>query len=119
MDRVTTGLLSTWLVNHGAKIQDESTQFEHFVNFIVLSRQHDQQFTVDDYSYGADGTIGIDGFALTVNNELIPGLEELEDALSGARHIEAVITLVQAKRSSGYDLGDLSIFADTSVSLLT
>lgn len=93
MDRVTTGLLSTWLANHGANIEDESTQFEHFVNFIILSRQHDQQFTVDDYSYGANGTIGIDGFALTVNNELIPGLDELEDALSGARHIEAVITL--------------------------
>lgn len=119
MDRVTTGLLSTWLSNHGAKIEDESTQFEHFVNFIILSRQHDQQFTVDDYSYGADGTIGIDGFALTINGELIPGLEELEDALSGAHHIEAAITLVQAKRSSGYNLGDLSIFADTSVSLLT
>jgi AIPR protein len=119
MDRVTAGLLSTWLANHGAQIMDESTQFEHFVNFIILPRQNDQQFTVDDYSCGTGGTIGIDGFALTVNNELIPGLDELEDALSGIRHIEAVITLVQAKRSSSYDLGDLSIFADASVDLLT
>jgi hypothetical protein len=119
VDRVTAGLLGTWLANHGAQIKDESIQFEHFVNFIILSRQHDQQFTVDDYSYGAGGTIGIDGFALTVNNELIPGLDELEDSLAGARHVEAVITLMQAKRSSGYDLGDLSIFADASVSLLT
>lgn len=121
MDRVTAGLLSTWLANHGGQIRDESAQFEHFVNFIILSRQHDQQFTVDDYSYGAGGTVGIDGFALAVNNDLIPGLEELEDFLAHARsrYIEAVITLVQAKRSSSYDLGDLSIFADASVSLLT
>ncbi|GGP42081.1 AIPR family protein [Saccharothrix coeruleofusca] len=119
MDRVTAGLLKTWATNHGVTQSEESEKFERFANFIILSKHHDEQFTVDDYSCGDNGTIGIDGFALTVNGELIPGLNELEDALSGRHSIESAITLIQAKRSSSFALGEISIFADTCIALLT
>ena len=82
MDRVTTGLLTSWLSARESSAQDESEQFEDFVSFIILSRNSDQQFAVDDFSVGAGGTQGIDAFALSINGELIPGLPELEDALS-------------------------------------
>jgi hypothetical protein len=119
VDRVTEGLLNTWVQNSGAKFSSKSQQFERFVNFIVLSRHHDSQFTVDDFSCGDDGTLGIDGFALSINGELIGNLEELEDALAGKHPIEAAVTLIQTKTSTSFNLGDLSIFADTAIALLT
>lgn len=119
MDRVTEGLLDTWASNSGATFRDKSQQFERFVNFIVLSRHQDEQFTVDDFSCGDDGTLGIDGFALTVNGELISTVEDLEDTLTGKHSIESAITLTQSKTSTGFNLGELSVFADTAISLLT
>jgi hypothetical protein len=119
MDRVTEGLLNTWAVNHGAASWNESTKFEYFVNFIILSRHHDEQFTVDDFSCGSDGTQGIDGFAISINGELVPTLEDLEDALSGRSQFESAIIFTQAKRSTNFSLGDLSVFADTAISLVT
>jgi hypothetical protein len=119
LDRVTEGLLNAWTAAQGIQDKEQSELFEHFANFIILSKNHDQPFSVDDYAYGADGTIGIDGFAISVNGELIPNLEDLDDVLSALRSVEASITIVQAKRSTEYRLGELSIFADTAVSLLT
>jgi hypothetical protein len=111
--------VKTWAANHGSVDLDESEQFERFVNFVALSRHHDESFNVDDFSCGGDGTLGIDGFAISVNGQLISNSEEMEDALGGKHPIEASLTVMQAKTSSGFNLGDLSIFADASVSLLT
>lgn len=120
MDRVTTSLMKAWALNHGGDSTDnEARNFELFANFVVLSRHHYEKFNVDDYSCGDDGTIGIDGFAILVNNELISNSEEMEDALSGKHPVDASVILTQVKTSSGFDLGRLSIFADTAVSLLT
>lgn len=121
MDRVTTGLLSNWQKSQDASSSlSESEQFERFVAYVVLSRMTDQQFSVDDYIVGGDGTLGVDGFALTINSELIPTTQELEDVLnSSPKRIEAGITLIQTKRSAHFDLGDLSVFSDTALNPLT
>jgi hypothetical protein len=119
MDRVTRGLMESWAKDAGVGHLKEYVAFERFVNFIVLSRHHDQQFSVEDFSCGDDGTLGIDGFALSVNGELVSDMAELEDALSGGGAIEVSITLTQVKTSASFDLGDLSIFSDASITLLT
>ncbi|MET7557782.1 hypothetical protein ABZS72_26625 [Streptomyces albidoflavus] len=112
MDRVTRGLMENWAKDAGVGHLKEYVAFERFVNFIILSRHHDQQFSVEDFSCGDDGTLGIDGFALSVNNELVSDMAELEDTLSGSGAIEVSITLTQVKTSPSFDLGDLSIFSD-------
>lgn len=119
MDRVTRGLMESWAKDAGVGHLKEYVAFERFVNFIVLSRHHDQQFSVEDFSCGDDGTLGIDGFALSVNGELVSDMAELEDALSGGGAIEVSITLTQVKTSASFDLGDLSVFSDASITLLT
>ncbi|MFB6505920.1 AIPR family protein [Streptomyces sp. NPDC002466] len=119
MDRVTRGLMESWAKDAGVGHLKEYVAFERFVNFIVLSRHHDQQFSVEDFSCGDDGTLGIDGFALAINGELVSDMAELEDALSGVGAIEVSITLTQVKTSASFDLGDLSIFSDASITLLT
>ncbi|MGW4742731.1 AIPR family protein [Nocardia xishanensis] len=118
MDRVTHRLFKDWIDNSGLGSEDEAEQFEFFVNFVVLSRQHEQQFSVDEYSCGAGGTVGIDGFALSINGELIPGIDELEDALQGKHSFDSAITIIQVKRTDGFNLGDMSVFADTAVAML-
>ncbi|CAI4164384.1 hypothetical protein IPZ55_17485 [Streptomyces sp. A10(2020)] len=119
MDRVTRGLMENWAKDAGVGHLKEYVAFERFVNFIILSRHHDQQFSVEDFSCGDDGTLGIEGFALSVNNELVSDMAELEDTLSGSGAIEVSITLTQVKTSPSFDLGDLSIFSDASITLLT
>ncbi|WP_329036739.1 AIPR family protein [Streptomyces sp. NBC_00178] len=111
--------MESWAKDAGVGHLKEYVAFERFVNFIVLSRHHDQQFSVEDFSCGDDGTLGIDGFALSINGELVPDMAELEDALSGSGAIEVSITMTQVKTSPSFDLGDLSIFSDASITLLT
>ncbi|MFF7441107.1 AIPR family protein [Streptomyces sp. NPDC008122] len=118
MDRVTRSLMENWAKGAGVGNLKEYVAFERFANFIILSRHHDHQFSVEDYSCGDDGTLGIDGFALSVNNELVSNLGDLEDALSGTGAIEASIIATQVKTSPSFDLGDVSVFSDAAISLL-
>lgn len=118
MDRVTKGLLKTYVDSAGLSELDESQQFERFVTHIALSKLYEGSFSADDFCVG-DGVQGIDAVALSVNGSLIGELSELEEILSETNSIRADLIFAQAKTSAKFELGDLGVFADTVVSLVT
>lgn len=118
MDRVTRGLLKTYVDSAGLSKLNESQQFERFVTHIALSKLYGGNFSADDFCVG-DGTQGVDAIALAVNGGLIGELSELEEIIAEPIPIRADIIFVQSKTSAKFELGDLSVFADTAVSLVT
>ncbi|MCX6468097.1 MAG: AIPR family protein [Corynebacteriales bacterium] len=118
MDRVTKGLLKTYVDGAGLSLLSESQRFERFVAHIALSKIFGGTFSADDFCVG-DGIQGVDAVALSVNGELIGDLAELEDVLAGATSVRADLVFIQAKTSAKFELGDMSVFADTCVSLVT
>jgi hypothetical protein len=118
MDRVTRGLLKSYVDTAGLTGQSETQQFERFSTHVVLSKLYGGTFSADDYCVG-DGVQGVDAVALAVNNVLVSEQDELEDTLSHPGPIAAEFTFVQAKTSSKFELGDLSIFADMVSRILT
>lgn len=118
MDRVTRGLLKTYVTTAGLGSLKDTQQFERFATHIVLSKLYGGTFSSDDFCVG-DGVQGIDSASLSVNGGLISDLPQLEDALMESGPIFAELIFVQAKTSPKFDLGDLGIFADAVVSLIT
>lgn len=118
MDRVTRGLLKSYVETAGLGGQQESQQFERFATHVILSKLYGGTFSADDFCVG-DGVQGIDAATLTVNGVVVADIDELEDVLEHPGPIAAEFVLVQAKTSPKFELGDLSIFADTATAVIT
>lgn len=117
MDRVTRGLMKSYVDAAGIGSQTETQQFERFVTHLVLSKLFSGTFSADDFCVG-DGVQGVDAVALSVNNVLISDASDLEEALSHPGPVSAEILFIQAKTSEKFELGDLSVFADTATRIL-
>jgi hypothetical protein len=118
MDRVTAGLLSTYVETAGLSSLPTHQQFERFATHIALSKLFGGTFSADDFCVG-DGVQGVDAVALAVNGVLITDASQLEDVLSDDGAFLAELVFLQAKTSAKFELGDLSIFADTVTALVT
>lgn len=117
MDRVTRTLMRTYASAAGLSGLAEHAQFERFATHIALTKAQNGSFSADDFCVG-DGVQGIDAAALNVNGELVRDLDDLEAVLEEAHTLTFEILLLQAKTSSKFDLGDLSVFADMAKSLV-
>ena len=117
MDRVTKSLLKTYVENAGLQALTETQQFERFVTHIALTKSHGGTFSADDFCVG-DGVQGIDAAAIAINGTLVADADDLQAALDHPGPISAELTLVQAKTSAKFELGDLSVFSDTATGLL-
>ncbi|WP_082937613.1 AIPR family protein [Rhodococcus sp. 852002-51564_SCH6189132-a] len=117
MDRVTQSLLKSYVDAAGLENLSETQQFERFTTHIALSKLYGGTFSADDFCVG-DGVQGFDAVALSVNGALISDISQLDDIMMDSGPISAEFVFVQAKTSSKFELGDLSIFADASESLI-
>lgn len=118
VDRVTKGLLKTYVDSAGLGKLGETQQFERFVTHVALSKLYEGSFSADDFCVG-DGVQGVDAVALSVNGALVSDFSELEEILAEGGSLRADLTFLQAKTSAKFELGDLSVFADTAASVVT
>jgi hypothetical protein len=71
----------------------DSSQFERFANYVILSRDHQEIFAGDlerleAVSVGGPGDLGIDGLAFKVNGRLVTSIQEARDVVSDSRAVE-------------------------------
>lgn len=109
MDPVTSSLLKDFVASQQIGSKDEATQFEHFVNYIVLFDIFAEEFDVEAISTGS-GEFGIDGISIIVNDTIIEDEEQLEDLAESCGALAVQFVFTQAKTSKGFDSGDLSKF---------
>lgn len=86
-----------------------SKQFEHFVNYCVISSHALEAFDLEDVSVG-DGVPGIDGIAIVVNDHLVTSVDEIDYFKKSFGKLDAKFIFSQAKTSARFDMGDIGNF---------
>ena len=110
MDKITKSLLDTFSNQNEIESLSESTRFEHFANFSIISKLFRGSFEIDDIHSGSGGDCGIDGLAIIVNGRIILDEDELRDVVEATSHLDADITFIQAKTSSSFDGSSIGSF---------
>ena len=109
MDPVTSSLLKDFVTSQQIGSKDEATQFEHFVNYVVLFDLFTEEFDVEAIATGA-GEFGIDGISIIINDTIVEDEEQLDDLAENANALLVQFVFTQAKTSKSFDAGDLSKF---------
>lgn len=111
MDRITKSYLENFSNMFSLKSNmDESEKFEHFVNYTLIEPKTSSSINLEDINIGKNGTIGLDGFTIILNNEIISTEEELDDFVSSTKKIYGEIIFIQAKTSTTFDSKEVSNF---------
>ena len=104
MDRITKTLLNNFLKTQEIVNKDESSNFEKFVNYSILSND------IDSISIGSGNDTGIDGLAIIVNGHLIEELNEIDDLLAQNGYLDVKYIFIQSKTSSTIDTSEMLQF---------
>jgi hypothetical protein len=119
MHRIVQAHLAAYVQSTGLGAEDESSQFEKFVNFSVLSGIASGDFEIDEVSTG-EGDDGTDGIAIVIDEEVVFSSEDAEIVFSGTRrNHDVVLVAIQSKRSESFDLGDFLKFKESVLRFVT
>ncbi|GED43620.1 AIPR family protein [Cobetia marina] len=110
MDKITSSLLHDFVVQNELERLNESTQFEHFVNYSITSKHFRGSFELDSVHSGSGGDCAIDGVFITVNGRMIIEPDELNDLAQTSGHIDVDIHFVQSKTSSSFNGSHIGSF---------
>ncbi len=110
MDKITGSLLTTFVEQNELGKMDESTQFEHFSNYAITSKQFRGSFELDDIHSGSGGDCGIDGIFITVNGRIVTDCDELNDIVETSGHLDADIHFIQTKTTSSFSGANIGSF---------
>jgi hypothetical protein len=88
----------------------ESKQFEAFVNYVVLRSLSAETVDPKDLIYEGDDP-GIDGVLIFIDDAYVSSVEEVQDAFSGRRRdSDAVVVFTQAKTSESWCKSEINTF---------
>lgn len=122
MDRITQSLMSSFSEKNELDSMSESSLFEAFSTYCVVSKVMDNDFNyddIDDMQIGNGDDGGIDAIGILVNGEFISNLQALEDILSGAgKNLDVLMIMIQSKTSSKFAGSEMRVFGDGITDLL-
>lgn len=110
MDKITGSLLTTFVEQNELGNKDEATQFEHFSNYSIASKQFRGSFELEDIHSGAGGDCAIDGIFIIVNGRVVTDCDELNDIVETSGHLDADINFIQSKTTSSFSGADIGSF---------
>lgn len=112
MHRIIRSYLNTFVKEYELSEVPENTQFEYFFNYCQLSRFYPESFDVADITTSGDDD-SIDGAAVLIGEALVLTAEEAEQIFeeTATRSLSVRYLFFQAKRSEGFDSGEMSKFA--------
>lgn len=110
MDKITASLLAEFQKSQGIESENEATAFEHFANYSILFNELADTFDLEDVHVADEGNIGIDGIAIIINGSLVTSEQEADTLIKANGFLDVDFVFVQAKTSSGFDLGEMSKF---------
>ncbi|MBV1950874.1 MAG: AIPR family protein [Cycloclasticus sp.] len=110
MDRITKKLLQDFLQAQEMQPSEESSDFELFCNYSVLSNEYNKTFDAKTVTVGAGADTGIDGLAIIVNGHLVEDTDEIDSLLESNGFLDVTYLFVQAKTSSNFDTREMHAF---------
>lgn len=106
INAIIAALLKEFAENQQLVSLGEAEQFEHFVNYAILSDVYAGEFNPIDISTGTQ-EFGLDGIAVIVNGVLVEDPDEIDELKQKNKYLEAEFIFTQAKTSNSFDSGDL------------
>lgn len=111
MDLVTKNLVSSFRAEESiADDVDDSTLFEHFANYCVLSQEYGDEFDLDDMHTGGEDDLGLDGLAVIVNGTLVTDVTEIDDLAATNKYLDVEFVVCQAKSGGNFSGSEISNF---------
>ena len=109
MDLVTQNLVNSFKQEQGFPDDiDNSTLFEHFVNYCVVSKEYADEFEVEDIHVAGSNDLQLDGVTVIVNGLLVNTTDEIDDLAATNKHIDAEFVFIQAKSGKNFDGAEIS-----------
>lgn len=117
IDRITSRSLKEFKskFDFGDDISDVDL-FEHFINYIILEKKLEDRIDEDaliDVNIGVGGTIGLDGFCILINKQLINSIEDLSEILNSNIKPKAEVFFIQSKTENKFDTKEIGNFGDS------
>ena len=115
-NKILQGYLNDFITDFGINNSiKESTLFEHFGNYCVLSKIHPEafyndNFKIEDLNIGGGNDTGIDGVAVVVNDHIVWSIEEIDALTNDLQKLEARFIFVQSKTSPKFDSSEIGTF---------
>ncbi|MBW4647321.1 MAG: AIPR family protein [Kastovskya adunca ATA6-11-RM4] len=109
MDLVTQNLVNSFKQEQGFPEDiHNSTLFEHFVNYCVVSKEYADEFEVEDVHVAGGNDLQLDGVTVIVNGLIVNTIEEIDDLATTNKYIDAEFIFIQAKSSKNFDGAEIS-----------
>jgi hypothetical protein len=121
MHQVVKAYLDQFVKENEFQDLPESQQFERFVNYCIISQYFPEQFDLAEVTT-AEGDPSIDGAAVLIDEQLVLTADEAErffKASQRRRNIRVRYLFCEAKRSEGFDLGEMLKFGNGVLQLFT
>ena len=113
MHRIVKAHLDSFVNSHGLAGDSESSQFEQFANFAIISSRISSDYDLDDVTTG-EGDDGIDGIAVLIDETVVVSPEDASSIFAvNRRNHDVDILFIQAKRSESFDLGAFLKFKES------
>jgi cold shock CspA family protein len=109
-DKLIEGYLKDFVDAHELADLQESTAFEHFVNYCIACREHPENTDFEAMRIGGSGDMGIDGIAILVNEHLVSSKEDVNFFLRTLRRLDVRFLFVQSKTSESFSVADIGNF---------
>jgi len=110
MDRITKALLDEYTHQNDIGSLSEDKRFEHFVSYVVISKEYADFFDTNDVVSGSGGDSGIDALGIIVNGNLITDSDQIKELVEGNGFLECTFIFAQVERSSSFDMQKLGQF---------
>ncbi len=110
MDRVIKSYLNEFSKSNGYEKLKEDELFENFANYSIIEPKTEYLFDIEDLNIGKNGAIGIDGFGLLLNKQIINDIDELNDFLDQNKKCESEIVFMQSKTSAKFSSTEIGSF---------
>ena len=110
MDKIIESFVEDFKSDFNYKESDKSKVFEHFINYILVSKIYPDRASLDKVNVGGKRNPGIDGLAILVNNHLVTSQEEIDYFIDDANTLDVEFSFIQSKTSDSFDMGSISTF---------
>lgn len=109
MNKIIASYLQRFSVENELQNLSEANQFERFSNFCVVNQYAPENFDLEEITTSSSDE-GIDGIAVVIDGVLVSTAESAVAAFKGLarrRSAEVEYIFIQAKRTEGFDLGEI------------
>lgn len=102
-DEILRSFINDFAEQNAIIEQDESSVFERFANYCVISKQYPREFDFESLSVGGGSDTAIDGVAIIVNGNIVKSSEEIDFLLKKNGSLFVSFSFIQSKLSPKFN----------------